>query len=91
MICVLDDYDELEKMSTAAKLKKMDDIEADPFVPQRRLRTHPRKQILQPTEMLTPIKTSTRLSPIETAQVTRKPRKTKPKSATKPVEKSHAF
>ena len=84
---MLDDYDELEKMPTAAKLKKMDDIEADLWSQLKEGYAHIKKaDIKSYRDAISNLRQALDFL-IETAKVTRKPRKTKPKSATKLVEK----
>ena len=84
---VLDDYDELDRMPTAAKLKKMDDTQADLWAQLKEGYAHIKKaDIKSYRDAIANLRQALDFL-IETAKVTRKPRKTKPKSATKLVEK----
>lgn len=84
---VLDDYNDLEKFPTAAKLKKMDEHTADMWSQLKEGYAHIAKADIKTYR--TAIETLRRELDfvIETAKVTRKPRKRKPKSAEKLVEK----
>lgn len=84
---VLDDYDELDRMPTAAKIKKMDDTQADLWAQLKEGYAHIKKaDIKSYRDAIANLRQALDFL-IETAKVTRKPRKTKPKSATKLVEK----
>jgi hypothetical protein len=81
------DYDLLEKMPTASQLKKMDEIEADQWEQLKEGYAHIKKADIKIyrtaiDELMTALNFV-----IESAKATRKPRKAKPKSATKLVEK----
>ena len=83
----LADYDELERMPTAGQLKKMDDVEADLWAQLKEGYAHIKKADIKKfrtaiEELMTALDFV-----IESAKATRKPRKAKPKSATKLVEK----
>jgi len=83
----LADYDELERMPTAGQLKKMDDVEADLWTQLKEGYAHIKKADIKKLrtaieELMTALDFV-----IESAKATRKPRKAKPKSATKLVEK----
>lgn len=83
----LADYDKLERMPTAGQLKKMDEREADLWQQLKEGYAHLKKadikkfrtaieQLMEALDFI-----------IDSAKATRKPRKAKPKSATKLVEK----
>ena len=83
----LKDYDELERMPTAGQLKKMDDLTADLWEQLKEGYSHLKKADIKMYrtaigELMTALDFV-----IESAKATRKPRKAKPKSATKLVEK----
>jgi len=83
----LADYDELERMPTAGQLKKMGDLEADLWAQLKEGYAHIKKADMKKIrtaieELMTALDFV-----IESAKATRKPRKAKPKSATKLVEK----
>ncbi len=81
------DFKELEKMPSAAELKKMDELEADLWAQLKEgyahiKKAHIKKYEIAINELLTALDFV-----IESAKATRAPRKAKPKSATKLVEK----
>ena len=83
----LDDYNELERMPTAGQLKKMSDHEQDMWAQLKEGYAHIKKADMKKIrtaieELMTALDFV-----IESAKATRKPRKAKPKSATKLVEK----
>ena len=83
----LTDYDELERMPTAGQLKKMEETEADLWTQLKEGYAHIKKADIKKLrtaieELMTALDFV-----IESAKATRKPRKAKPKSATKLVEK----
>jgi len=83
----LTDYDELERMPTAGQLKKLDEKEADLWAQLKEGYAHIKKADIKKLrtaieELMTALDFL-----IESAKATRKPRKAKPKSATKLVEK----
>jgi hypothetical protein len=83
----LDDYDELEKMPTKAKLDKMGEQEQDMWLQLKEGYSHIKKtDIKKYRDAISELMTALNFV-METAKATRKPRKTKPKSATKLVEK----
>ena len=84
---VLLDYDELERMPTAGQLKKMDEREADLWTQLKEGYAHLKKADIKKfrtaiEELMTALDFI-----IDQAKANRKPRKSKPKSATKLVEK----
>ena len=83
----LADYDELERMPTAGQLKKMDEREADLWAQLKEGYSHLKKADIK--KLRTAIEAlMTELDfIIDQAKATRKPRKAKPKSADKLVEK----
>ena len=81
------DYDELERMPTAGQLKKMDEHTQDMWTQLKEGYNHIKKADIKKLrtaieELMTALDFV-----IESAKATRKPRKAKPKSATKLVEK----
>lgn len=84
---VLDDYDELDRYPTAAKLKKMDPIESDLWAQLKEGYAHIKKADIKAYRTAIENLRQALDFLIATAKVTRKPRKSKPKSATKLVEK----
>ena len=83
----LADYDELERMPTAGQLKKMDEHTQDMWTQLKEGYNHIKKADIKKLrtaieELMTALDFL-----IESAKAVRKPRKTKPKSATKLVEK----
>ena len=83
----LADYDELERMPTAGQLKKMDEHTQDQWAQLKEGYSHIKKADMKKIrtaieELMTALDFL-----IESAKATRKPRKAKPKSATKLVEK----
>ena len=83
----LADYDELERMPTAGQLKKMDEHTQDMWAQLKEGYSHIKKADMKKIrtaieELMTALDFL-----IESAKATRKPRKAKPKSATKLVEK----
>jgi hypothetical protein len=84
---LLDDYDELERMPTAGQLKKMDETTADLWMQLKEGYVHVKKaDIKKYRSAISELRTALDFV-IESAKATRKPRKAKPKSATKLVEK----
>ena len=83
----LEDYDELERMPTAGQLKKMNEHDADMWMQLKEGYSHLVKSDI--TKFRTAINElmSALDFVIDSAKATRKPRKAKPKSATKLVEK----
>jgi len=83
----LKDFDDLERMPTAGQLKKMSELDADLWTQLKEGYAHIKKADIK--KLRTAIETMmTELDfIIEQAKATRKPRKAKPKSATKLVEK----
>ena len=83
----LDDYNQLERMPTAGQLKKMGEVEADLWAQLKEGYSHIKKSDVK--KLRTAIEELLRALDfvIESAKATRKPRKAKPKSATKLVEK----
>jgi hypothetical protein len=84
---VLADYDDLERMPTAGQLKKMDEREADLWQQLKEGYAHLKKADIKKLrtaieELMTALDFI-----IDQAKATRKPRKAKPKSAEKLVEK----
>ena len=84
---VLADYDDLERMPTAGQLKKMDEREADLWAQLKEGYAHLKKADIKKfrtaiEELITALDFI-----IDQAKATRKPRKAKPKSADKLVEK----
>jgi hypothetical protein len=84
---VLADYDDLERMPTAGQLKKMDEREADLWAQLKEGYAHLKKADIKKfrtaiEELMTALDFI-----IDSAKATRKPRKAKPKSASKLIEK----
>ena len=84
---VLADYDDLERMPTAGQLKKMNDKDADLWAQLKEGYAHLKKADIKKfrtaiEELMTALDFI-----IDSAKATRKPRKAKPKSADKLVEK----
>lgn len=84
---VLDDFDELERMPTAGQLKKMDEREADLWQQLKEGYAHLKKGDIKKFRTAIEELMSALDFIIDSAKATRKPRKAKPKSATKLVEK----
>ena len=83
----LDDFKELERMPTAAKLKKLDERLQDEWNQLKEGYSHLKKSdIKKLTVAIEDLMTALDFI-IESAKATRKPRKAKPKSASKLVEK----
>ena len=81
------DYDELERMPTAGQLKKMDEHDQDMWTQLKEGYAHIKKaEIKKLRTAIEELMTALDFL-IESAKATRKPRKAKPKSATKLVEK----
>lgn len=83
----LDDYDELERMPTGAKLAKMEEHQADMWTQLKEGYSHIKKPDIKKFRTAIENLMQSLDFVIDTAKATRKPRKTKPKSATKLVEK----
>ena len=83
----LTDYDELERMPTAGQLKKMDEHEQDMWQQLKEGYSHINKSDIKKYRLAIEDLRSALDFVIESAKATRKPRKAKPKSATKLVEK----
>lgn len=83
----LDDYKELERYPTAGQLKKMSEHEADQWLQLKEGYGHFKKADVK--KLFTAVESLLQALDfvIETAKATRAPRKSKPKSATKLVEK----
>jgi len=83
----LDDYKELERYPTAGQLKKMDENEADQWLQLKEGYGHFKKADIK--KLFTAVEGLLQALDfvVETAKATRAPRKSKPKSATKLVEK----
>ena len=84
---VLDDFDELERMPTAGQLKKMDEREADLWQQLKEGYAHLKKGDIKKFRTAIEELRSALDFIIDSAKATRKPRKAKPQSATKLVEK----
>ena len=84
---VLDDFDELERMPTAGQLKKMDEHEADLWAQLKEGYAHLKKSDIKKIRTAIEELVTALDFIIDSAKATRKPRKAKPKSATKLVEK----
>lgn len=84
---VLADYDELERMPTAGQLKKMDEREADLWAQLKEGYAHLKKADIKKIRIAIEELMAALDFIIDSAKATRKPRKAKPKSATKLVEK----
>ena len=83
----LDDYDELERMPTKGQLKKMNEQEADLWEQLKEGYSHIKKGDIKNYRTAIEGLVGALDFVIDTAKATRKPRKAKPKSATKLVEK----
>ena len=83
----LNDYELLEKYPTGAKLKKMSEQEQDLWAQLKEGYSHLTKKDIKTFTLAIENLMQALDFVIETAKATRKPRKTKPKSATKLVEK----
>lgn len=83
----LADYDELERMPTAGQLKKMSEYDADQWTQLKEGYSHLTKSDIKIFRTAIEGLLSALDFVIDTAKATRKPRKAKPKSATKLVEK----
>lgn len=83
----LADYDELERMPTAGQLKKMDELTADLWAQLKEGYSHIKKADIKMYRIAIGELMTALDFVIESAKATRKPRKAKPKSATKLVEK----
>jgi hypothetical protein len=84
---VLADYDELERMPTAGQLKKMDEREADLWQQLKEGYAHLKKADIKKLRTAIEELLAALDFIIDQAKATRKPRKAKPKSADKLVEK----
>jgi len=84
---VLSDYDDLERMPTAGQLKKMDEREADLWAQLKEGYAHLKKADIKKFRTAIEELMGALDFIIDSAKATRKPRKAKPKSATKLVEK----
>lgn len=83
----LDDYNDIERMPTAGQLKKMDEKDADLWSQLKEGYAHVNKSHIKKYRSAIDTLMSELDFIIEQAKATRKPRKSKPKSATKVVEK----
>ena len=84
---VLDDFDELERMPTAGQLKKMDEHTQDQWAQLKEGYAHLKKGDIKKFRTAIDELMAALDFIIDSAKATRKPRKAKPKSATKLVEK----
>jgi hypothetical protein len=84
---VLNDYDDLERMPTAGQLKKLDEKEADLWAQLKEGYAHLKKADIKKYRSAIESLMTELDFVIDQAKATRKPRKAKPKSATKLVEK----
>ena len=84
---VLNDYDELERMPTAGQLKKMDEHTQDMWAQLKEGYAHLKKADIKKFRTAIEELMAALDFIIDSAKATRKPRKAKPKSATKVVEK----
>ena len=84
---VLEDYDELERMPTAGQLKKMDEGEADLWAQLKEGYAHLKKADIKKIRTAIEELRAALDFIIDSAKANRKPRKSKPKSSTKLVEK----
>jgi len=84
---VLDDFDELERMPTAGQLKKMDEHTQDQWAQLKEGYAHLKKGDIKKFRTAIEELMAALDFIIDSAKATRKPRKAKPKSATKLVEK----
>ena len=83
----LSDYDELERMPTAGQLKKMDEKQADLWAQLKEGYSHVKKADIKKYRAAIDALMAELDFIIDQAKATRKPRKAKPKSADKLVEK----
>jgi len=84
---VLNDYDELERMPTAGQLKKMSDKDADLWAQLKEGYAHLKKADIKKIRTAIEELRAALDFIIDSAKANRKPRKSKPKSSTKLVEK----
>ena len=84
---VLADYDDLERMPTAGQLKKMDEKQADLWAQLKEGYSHVKKADIKKYRAAIDALMAELDFIIDQAKATRKPRKAKPKSADKLVEK----
>ena len=84
---VLSDYDDLERMPTAGQLKKMDEKDADLWAQLKEGYAHLKKADIKKIRTAIEELMAALDFIIDQAKATRKPRKAKPKSADKLVEK----
>jgi len=84
---VLNDYDELERMPTAGQLKKMSEHDQDMWTQLKEGYAHLKKADIKKFRTAIEELMAALDFIIDSAKATRKPRKSKPKSATKLVEK----
>lgn len=84
---VLDDYDELDRMPTKGQLSKMSPHDADMWEQLKEGYAHIKKADIKKLRVAIEELMSALDFVIDSAKATRKPRKAKPKSATKLVEK----
>jgi hypothetical protein len=84
---ILADFDDLERMPTAGQLKKMDEREADLWAQLKEGYSHVKKADIKKLRTAVEELLSALDFIIDSAKATRKPRKAKPKSASKLVEK----
>ena len=84
---VLDDFDELERMPTAGQLKKMDEHTQDQWAQLKEGYAHLKKGDIKKFRTAIDELMAALDFIIDSAKANRKPRKAKPKSATKLVEK----
>jgi len=84
---VLDDFDELERMPTAGQLKKMDEYTQDQWAQLKEGYAHLKKGDIKKFRTAIDELMAALDFIIDSAKANRKPRKAKPKSATKLVEK----
>ena len=84
---VLDDFDELERMPTAGQLKKMDEHTQDQWAQLKEGYAHLKKSDIKKFRTAIDELMAALDFIIDSAKANRKPRKAKPKSATKLVEK----
>jgi DNA-directed RNA polymerase beta' subunit len=84
---ILADYDDLDRMPTAGQLSKMDEHEADQWQQLKEGYAHLKKADIKKFRTAIEELMAALEFVIDAAKATRKPRKAKPKSATKLVEK----
>ena len=84
---VLSDFDDLERMPTAGQLKKMSELDADLWAQLKEGYAHLKKSDIKKLRTAIDELRGTLDFIIDQAKATRKPRKSKPKSADKLVEK----